>query len=91
MSDFSIVQGLFERHKIVVATQLTMAILKKEDKLPEGRFELMMSPPRRVPMQSPLPDWLPDNIWSAANALKVIYYPYLIYALSISHLYLVYL
>ena len=63
-------QGLFERHKLVVAAQLTMAILKKAGRLALGRFELLMSPPKRVPSQSPMPDWLPDNIWEAANALK---------------------
>jgi len=64
-------QGLFERHKLVVATQLTMAILGKEGKLVDGRFELLISRERRAPQASPMPDWLPDAIWTAANALKV--------------------
>jgi hypothetical protein len=55
----------------VVATQLTMAILGKEGKLVDGRFELLISRERRASQPSPMPDWLPDNIWTAANALKV--------------------
>ena len=52
-------QGLFERRKLVVATQLTMAILGKEGKLVDGRFELLISRERRAPQPSPMPDWLP--------------------------------
>ena len=63
-------QGLFERHKLVVATQLTMAILGKEGKLGASRFELLINRERRPTMPSPLPDWLPDAAWTAANALK---------------------
>lgn len=67
----SYVQGLFERHKLIVATQLTMAILGREGKLLDGRFELLINRERRVSMPSPLPDWLPDSAWANANALKV--------------------
>ena len=66
-----IVQGLFERHKLVFATQLAMAIIKRDSNLASGRFDLLLVPPKRVAMQSPMPDWLPDNAWAAANALKV--------------------
>lgn len=69
------VQGLFERHKLVVATQLAMAILRKEGNLTNEKVELLMSPPGRVAMQSPLPGWLPDTVWAAANALKVAVSP----------------
>ena len=48
-----------------------MAILGKEGKLADGRFELLINRERRPNMASPLPDWMPDTAWTAANALKV--------------------
>ena len=57
-----------------MATQMAMAILGKEGKLADGRFELLINRERRPNMPSPLPDWLPDSAWTAANALKV-YFP----------------
>ena len=34
-----IASGLFERHKLIVASQLTMAVLKKEGKLQQAKFD----------------------------------------------------
>lgn len=35
-------QGLFERHKLIVATQLCMSILKKKGELSYHKFEYLM-------------------------------------------------
>ena len=50
---------------------MTMAILGKEGKLMDGRFELLINRERSPNVPSPLLDWLPDTAWTAANALKV--------------------
>jgi len=39
-------QGLFERHKLLVATQLTMSILKKKGELSHAKYEYLMRGPK---------------------------------------------
>lgn len=71
-------QGLFERHKLALATQLTMAILRKSNTSAMSAFALLMAPMKRATGPSPLPEWLPDNAWAAATALKANLLPTLV-------------
>lgn len=41
-----VAQGLFERHKLIVATQLCMAILRQQGKLNAAKLEFLLKGPR---------------------------------------------
>ena len=64
-------QGLFERHKLIVATQLAMVVLRKLGELPAAKFDFLLRCPRRHGIPNPIVEWLPDPVWASLQALKV--------------------
>ena len=64
-------QGLFERHKLIVASQLCIAVLKRSGQLSQAKFEFLLRGPRREGVENPMKDWLPDSVWASIQALKV--------------------
>ena len=64
-------QGLFERHKLIVATQLCMAILKKNGELQQQKFDFLLRGPKVMGMENPLKEWVLDSVWGSLQALKV--------------------
>ena len=64
-------QGLFERHKLIVATQLCMAILKKNGELQQQKFDFLLRGPKVMGMENPLKEWILDSVWGSVQALKV--------------------
>ena len=63
-------QGLFERHKLIVATQLCMAILKKNGELQQQKFDFLLRGPKVMGMENPLKEWVLDSTWASVQALK---------------------
>ena len=63
-------QGLFERHKLIVASQLCIAVLKRSGQLSQAKFEFLLRGPRREGVENPLKDWLSDSVWASIQALK---------------------
>ena len=63
-------QGLFERHKLIVASQLCVAVLKRSGQLSQAKFEFLLRGPRREGVENPLKDWLSDSVWASIQALK---------------------
>jgi dynein heavy chain len=52
------VQGLFERHKLIVATQLCMAVLRSRGELQRTKFEFLLRGPKEMGGDNPLKDWV---------------------------------
>jgi dynein heavy chain, axonemal len=65
-----VAQGLFERHKLIVATQLCMAVLRSRGELCRTKFEYLLRAPREMGVASPLSDWVPESVWGSVQALK---------------------
>jgi dynein heavy chain len=65
-----IASGLFERHKLIVASQFTMAILKKQDKLPTQQFDWLLRGPRVVGVDNPVPEWVGTSNWECVQSLR---------------------
>ncbi|DBB00312.1 TPA: Dynein beta chain, flagellar outer arm [Trebouxia sp. C0004] len=65
-----VAQGLFERHKLIVATQLCMAILKKNGELQQQKFDFLLRGPKVMGMENPLKEWVLDSVWGSVQALK---------------------
>lgn len=51
-------QGLFERHKLIVATQLCMAVLRSKNELQRAKFEFLLHGPKEMGVDNPLGDWV---------------------------------
>ena len=66
-----VVQGLFERHKLIVATQLAMLVLRKAGELSAQKFDFLLRGPQRAGVSNPIAEWLPDSVWASVQALKV--------------------
>jgi len=68
-------RGLFERHKLILATQLLLAIMRREGELEpvEGEYLIMgkkaLTPPH---MTARVQEYLSDLQWAAACALKEV-------------------
>jgi len=67
---YYIASGLFERHKLIVASQLTMMVLKKQGKLPGTQFDWLLKGPRVAGVDNPLPEWVSTPNWESVQALK---------------------
>eukprot|EP00232_Nephroselmis_pyriformis_P019075 CAMPEP_0182900652 /NCGR_PEP_ID=MMETSP0034_2-20130328/28990_1 /TAXON_ID=156128 /ORGANISM="Nephroselmis pyriformis, Strain CCMP717" /LENGTH=4527 /DNA_ID=CAMNT_0025034901 /DNA_START=131 /DNA_END=13711 /DNA_ORIENTATION=+ len=67
-----VASGLFERHKLIVATQLCMVILKQRGELDQGHFDYLLRGPRVTGSDNPMPDWLADSSWASVQALREI-------------------
>ena len=68
-----VVQGLFERHKLIVATQLAMLVLRTAGELSAQKFDFLLRGPQRAGVSNPIVEWLPDSVWASVQALKVDY------------------
>ena len=67
-----IASGLFERHKLIVASQLTMAVLKKEGKLQQAKFDWLLRGPRVAGTDNPLAEWIPTPNWECIQSLREV-------------------
>uniref|UniRef100_A0A7S0GLB7 Dynein heavy chain n=1 Tax=Micromonas pusilla TaxID=38833 RepID=A0A7S0GLB7_MICPS len=67
-----IASGLFERHKLIVASQLTMSVLRKQDKLQQGKFEWLLKGPRVLGVENPLPEWIAQPNWECVQSLTEV-------------------
>ena len=67
-----IASGLFEHHKLIVAAQLALSILKQRGDLSQPLFDYLLKAPRMAGAANPLPEWMPDSAWAAVQALKEI-------------------
>jgi dynein heavy chain len=63
-------QGLFERHKLIVATQLCMAVLRSKGELQRAKFEFLLRGPKEMGVDNPLTDWVSESVWGSVQALK---------------------
>ena len=66
-----IAQGLFERHKLIMATQLCMAILRKNGELQQQKFDFLLRGVKVMGVENPLKEWVSDSVWGSVQALKV--------------------
>lgn len=67
-----IASGLFERDKIIVATQLVMSILKQQGKLHVVEFDYLLRGPKTFTGDNPLPEWISDSVWASIQSIKEI-------------------
>lgn len=49
---------MFERHKLIVATQLCMAVLRSKGELQRAKFEFLLHGPKEMGVDNPLGDWV---------------------------------
>mmetsp|Transcript_13737 Transcript_13737/g.31794 ORF Transcript_13737/g.31794 Transcript_13737/m.31794 type:complete len:4493 (-) Transcript_13737:49-13527(-) len=64
-----VTQGLFERHKLIYATQLCMRILARDGVLDNDLFDFLIRGPKASGSDNPLAEWLSDSAWSSVQAL----------------------
>lgn len=55
-------QGLFERHKLIVATQLCMAVLRSRGELQRTKFEFLLCGPKEMGVDNPVRDWVSGTL-----------------------------
>eukprot|EP00898_Chlorokybus_atmophyticus_P007698 jgi/Chlat1/792/Chrsp104S01257 len=67
-----IAAGLFERHKLIFAAQLSVGLLRQRGELHEGMFEYLLQGPRAVGQVNPMPEWISGPMWGSVQALKDI-------------------
>ena len=67
-----VAQGLFERHKLIMGTQLVMAILRAKGDLQQNKFDYLLRGPKVLGEENPLSEWISDSIWANVQALKEI-------------------
>jgi len=65
-----VAQGLFERHKLIVATQLCMQILRGRGELQHVKFDFLLRGPKVVGVDNPIAEWVADGVWASVQALK---------------------
>eukprot|EP00879_Flechtneria_rotunda_P029616 GHRR01032042.1.p1 GENE.GHRR01032042.1~~GHRR01032042.1.p1 ORF type:complete len:1612 (+),score=608.41 GHRR01032042.1:122-4837(+) len=65
-----VAQGLFERHKLIVATQLCMAVLRSKGELQRDKFEFLLRGPKEMGVDNPLTEWVSESVWGSVQALK---------------------
>lgn len=63
-------QGLVEQHKLIVGTQLCMAVLKRQGSMVHAKFDYLLRGPKTF-TSNQLKEWVPDSAWAAMQALKV--------------------
>ena len=66
-------RGLFERHKLTVATMLTFRILLRDNKLDQAEVDHLIigkTDPAPPPIPEPLKSFVNDTIWSSCVALQ---------------------
>lgn len=65
-----VAQGLFERHKLLVATQLCVAVLRQEGKLQAAKLDFLLKGPRAPGTDNPLREFVSDAVWACVCALR---------------------
>jgi len=65
-----VAQGLFERHKLIVATQLCMQILRGRGELSHVKFDFLLRGPKVLGKDNPISEWVNDGVWASVQALK---------------------
>ena len=65
-----VTSGMFERHKVIAATQLTMMVLRGRGELRGELFDWLLRCPKVMDAENPLRDWMPDSAWAAVQSLK---------------------
>ncbi|KAI8473051.1 MAG: flagellar outer dynein arm heavy chain beta [Monoraphidium minutum] len=65
-----VAQGLFERHKLIVSTQLCMAVLRARGELQRAKFDVLLRGPKVMGVDNPLSDWVPESVWGSVQALR---------------------
>jgi dynein heavy chain len=66
-------RGLFEAHKLIVVTQLTIKVLLKAGTLPESEVAFLIGNEKAThppPMTNEVAGWLTESAWSAVVQLK---------------------
>lgn len=62
--------GLFEKHKLIFATQYALSLARQAGTLDTACAEYLLAGPRVPGVSSPLPEWMPDATWGAVLALR---------------------
>ncbi len=73
-----VARGLFERHKLILATQLCFQILARAGELDAPSFQFLLRGPALAagaetgapPPPNPLKEWLSDSAWDAVLGLR---------------------
>lgn len=65
-----VAQGLFERHKLIVATQLCIAILRADGRLQAAKLDFLLKGPRAQGIENPLREFVSDSVWACVMALR---------------------
>jgi len=66
-------RGLFARHKLCFASQLTFRIMARSGELNQEHFDFLLRCPKDTKNEKPFElEWLPDGSWFAVQALKEI-------------------
>jgi dynein heavy chain, axonemal len=67
-------RGLFERDKLMVATQLTFQVMVRDGRLNGDQVAVLVSGrgDPRPGLMGPLSDWMPEVMWPKVKALEVI-------------------
>ena len=73
-----VARGLFERHKLILATQLCFQILARAGELDAPSFQFLLRGPTLAagaetgapPPPNPLKEWLSDSAWDAVLGLR---------------------
>jgi dynein heavy chain len=68
-------QGLFEKHKLIFATQLCFRVLARRNELDQRMFDFLIRGPKNLAADNPLAEWLDNSAWGAIQALKEITEP----------------
>jgi len=63
--------GLFERHKLIFSSQLTIRVLQKKGEIDQQMLDFLLRGPRSSGSEdNPCAEWLSDYAWNALLALK---------------------
>jgi dynein heavy chain len=65
-----VAQGLFERHKLVFASQLCFQVQSRDGTLSPAMFDALIQGRKAAGIENPLNEWLDDGTWLTCNALK---------------------
>jgi len=66
-------RGLFARHKLCFASQLTFRIMSRCGELNQEHFDFLLRCPKDTKNEKPFElEWLPDGSWFAIQALKEV-------------------
>ncbi len=60
-------QGLFERHKLIVAAQLCMAVMRGKGELNFQKFDYLLRGPKVMGVDNALGDWISDSVWGSVQ------------------------